>query len=145
MDLKMGGQTFRDVKIPLLWGSRAVLTDKDGRVSVIDLGGDRPRLEILGDKCAPGVEFVPTVDGFSVLSEDKALYSYNPVEKTLTSTGLGLPECQIGRREIRVGSAHVTSSTFEGTQVGIAVTKDGIAMGAPLPLGLAKLDIRESA
>jgi hypothetical protein len=141
MDLQMGSQTFIDVKIPLLWGSRAVLQDQQGRLSVIDLSGDTAKLEILGDKPAPGIEFLPSVDGFQILSDGKALYNYNPEEKTLTSIDLGLPDCQIGRWQIRVGSNVFSGSTAIGFGVGIAVREDGVAMGAPLPPGLAKLVI----
>lgn len=139
MNLKMGSQTFINVKVPLLWGSRAVLQDQQDRLSVIDLSGDTAKLEILGDKPAPGIEFLPSVDGFKILSNGKALYNYNPEEKTLTSIDLGLPDCQIGRWQIRVGSNIFSGCTVVGAGVGIVVTEDGCAMGAPLPPGLAKL------
>jgi hypothetical protein len=101
MNLKMGSQTFIDVQIPLLWGSRAVLQDQLGRLSVINLSGGASRLEIVGDKPAPGIEFLPSIDGYEILSKGKPIYRYDPEEKTLSSIDLGLPDCQVGRWQIR--------------------------------------------
>jgi hypothetical protein len=139
MNLKMGSQVFMNVQIPLLWGTRAVVQDEAGRLSVIDLAEDTAKLEILGDKPAPGVAFLPTIDGYTILSDDRQLYTYNSKEKTLTSIDLGLPECQIKPWEIRVGSSVFSGNTFEGSGVGIAVQESGMAIGSPLPPGLAKL------
>jgi len=139
MNLKMGSQVFVNVQIPLLWGTRAVVQDEEGWLSVIDLAGDTAKLEILGDKPAPGVAFVPTIDGHTILSNDKQLYTYNPKEKTLTSISLGLPECQVKPWEIRVGSSVFSGNTIVGFGVGIAVQESGITMGGPLPPRLAKL------
>jgi len=141
MNLQMGGQIFRDVQVPLLWGSRAVLQDKLGRLSLIDISGETAKLEIIGDKPAPGIEFVPVIEGFKIFDSGRPLYVYNPKEKILSSIDLGLPDCQIGQWEIRVGSNVISGNVVEGFGVGIAVMKDGIAMGAPLPPSLAKLVI----
>lgn len=141
MNLKMGSQVFMNVQIPLLWGTRAVVQDEEGRLSVINLVGDTAKLEILGDKPAPGVAFLPTIDGHTILYNDKQLYTYNPKEKTLTSINLGLPECQIKPWEIRVGSSVFSGNTLVGFGVGIAVRESGIALGSPLPPGLAKLSV----
>lgn len=139
MNLKMGSQVFVNVQIPLLWGTRAVVQDEAGRLSVIDLAGDTAKLEILGDKPAPGVAFLPIIDGYTILSDDKQLYTYNPKKKTLTSINLELPECQIKPWEIRVGSNVFSGNTIVGFGVGIAVLESGIAIGGQLPPGLAKL------
>ncbi len=139
MNLKMGSQRFVNVQIPLLWGTRAVVQDESGRLSVIDLTGDTAKLEILGDKPAPGVTFLPTIDGYTILYDDKQLYMYNPKEKTLTGIDLGLPECQIKPWEIRIGSNVFSGNIIAGSGVGIVVRESGMAMGAPLPSGLAKL------
>lgn len=139
MNLTIGSQTFINVQIPILWGTRAVLQDKESRLSVIDLSGTIPKLEVLGDKPAPGVEFLPTIDGFNILMNGEGLYSYNPDEKVLTDISLGLPDCQIGRSQIRVGSNTFSANTIVGAGVGILVTKDHISLGAPLPSELAGL------
>lgn len=141
MNIRMGGQTFNDVQIPLLWGSRAIIQDKQGYLSVIDLSGDTAKLEIVGDKPAPEVEFKPIIEGFEILDSGNSIYSYNPEEKLLCSINLELPDCQISQWEIRVGTNVFSGNVVAGFGVGIAVTKDGISMGAPLPSNLAKLVI----
>ena len=141
MKLVMGSQAFINVEIPLLWGTRAVVQDRNGRLSIIDLSADKAKLEILGDKPAPGIEFVPTTDGFKILSNGKPIYGYNPNEKTLTSIALGLPDCQVSPSQIRVGTNVFSSNMIVGSAVGIAVTADSIAVGAPLPPKLARLVI----
>lgn len=142
MNLNMGSQTFVDVEIPLLWGKRAIVQDKQGRISVIDLSSSEAKLEIVGDKQAPGVEYKLNIEGFSILEGDKELYSYNPEEKTLTGIALNLPECQIGSSEIRVGTNTFSGNIVVGFGVGIVVSEAGIGMGAPLPPNLAKLVVR---
>lgn len=139
MNLKMGSQIFIGVQIPLLWGTRAVVQDQQGRLSVIDLGGDRAKIEILGDKPAPGIEFVPNIDGFDILTEGTPLYRFNPKTKTLTGRKLQLLECQIDQRQIRIGTNIFSANMFSGFDVGIGVSENGIQMGARLPAGLAKL------
>ncbi len=140
INLRMGGQDFVNVEIPVLWGSRAVLQDPAGRVSVIDLGGEKPTLEVLGDKPAPGIAFVPTEEGFQVMHGNDPVYTYDRSDRRLSaSSSLGLPDCQIGSTEIRVGSNVFSGSTFVGSGVGIAISGEGIAVGAPLPSTLAKL------
>lgn len=139
MNLRMGSQIFRDVQIPLLWGERAVVQDKKGLLSVIDLSGERANPEIVGDQPAPETTFRPSVEGFVILKDGKELYSYNPTEKQLTSISLGLPECQITSSGTRVGSSEFSGNIISGFGVGIAVTPNGFAVGAPLPPGLAKL------
>ena len=141
MNLKMGSQTLTDVQIPLLWGSRAVVQDQQGRLSVTDLSSGTFKPEIINDKPAPGVpnRSLPGGDAFEILSQGKPIYSYDPGEKMLTSIDLGLPDCQIGCEQIRVGSVVFSGNTLVGCGVGIAVTEGGIAVGAPLPPSLAEL------
>jgi hypothetical protein len=141
MNFQMGGQVFRDVQIPFLWGERAVIQDRQGRLSIIDLSGEEARLEILADEPAPGITFRPRIDGVVILSDGTELYSYNPREKVLTSISLGLPECQISPSATRVGTNQFIGNVISGVGVGIAVTRDGIALGAPVPPKLAKLVI----
>lgn len=141
MNLRMGGQVFQDVQIPLLWGERAVIQDRQGRLSVIDLSGEEARLEVLADEPAPGIAFRPRIDGIVILSDETELYHYDPREKLLTGITLELPECQISPWATRVGSNQFMGNVFSGFGVGIAVTKDGIALGTPVPPRLAKLVI----
>ena len=139
MNLRMGSQFFSNVEIPVLWGQRAVLQDKKGRLSIIDLGGNVAHIEILADAPAPGVPFRPRVDGVCILKEGTELYTYNAVDKVLTSITLDLPQCEIGETGIRIGGSTFSGNVISGVPVGIAVTPKGIGMGAPLPPGLAKL------
>jgi hypothetical protein len=141
MNLNMGNQIFRDVTIPLLWGTRAVVQDQKRRLSVIDLSGETAKIEVLGDQPAPGVEFEPTVSGFVIASRGLELYSYNPAEKLLQGLSLKLPECQIAPAWIRVGTNRFAANAVVGMGVGIAVNERSIALGAPLPSGLARLAV----
>lgn len=141
MNLRMGSQVFVNVQIPLLWGERAVIQDKQGRLSIIDLSGEKARLEVLADEPAPGVSFRPRVDGVVILQGSVELYSYNPQEKCISSISLGLPQVEISASGTRVGTNQFSGNLFSGFAVGLAVRKDGISLGAPLPPGLAKLTI----
>lgn len=135
----MGSQVFKDVEIPLLWGTRAVIQDKEHRISVLELSGTTAKLEIVGDRPAPNVEFLPTVGGFQILQDGRPLYIYSVQDKTLTAIELNLPECQITSQSIRIGASIFSGNVISGFGVGIAVTERGVAMGAPFPEKLAKL------
>lgn len=140
MRIKLGGSTFDNVQVPVLWGKRAILQDSFGRLSVIDLGQSTARIEVLGDKVAPGIRFSPTTDGFKVLTDDgQALYTYSPRDRRLTSESLGLPELQIKPSQIRIGTNTFQSNMVSGFGVGIVVDENGMGIGAPLPQGLAAL------
>lgn len=141
MNLRMGSQLFQNVDIPLLWGTRAVIQDRTGKLSIIYLGGSKAVLEILADEPAPGVTFKPRVDGIVITQDGLELYSYNPREKLLSPIGLSLPECQITPWTTRVGTNQFSGNVISGFGVGIAVTESSISMGAPLPAGLAKLAV----
>jgi hypothetical protein len=141
MNINMGNQRFRDVAIPLLWGKRAVVQDRKGRLSVIDLSGDKARLEVLGDEPAPGVEFEPAANGFVIVDSGVELYSYTPSEKLLQGLALRLPECQIAPAWIRVGSNRFAANAIVGMGVGIAVDERSVSLGAPLPANLARLAV----
>jgi hypothetical protein len=139
VDIKLGEQTFVDVQIPLLWGTRAISQDRNGCLSVVDLSGGTIKIEIIGDRPVPGVPSVPSDDGFEILSNGKPAYRYNPEEKTLTSLSLGLPECQVGQGYIRVGPSVFEGNVVAGFGVGIIVTESSVTIGAPLPPGLEEL------
>lgn len=143
MRIRMGSQVFADVAIPILWGTRAVLQDKKGRLSIIDLSRTEAKLEVLGNKPATGIEFRPiSGGGFEILEVGSPLYSFDPATKTITGITLPLPECQISDNETRIGTNRISNSTIIGFGVGIHVMPDGgMAIGAPLPPGLAKLRV----
>lgn len=140
MRIKLGGSVFENVRVPVLWGKRAILQDSAGRLSVIDLGQAVARIEVLGDKVARGIRFTPTVDGFKVLTDDgQALYTFSPRDRRLTGESLRLPELQIKPSQIRIGTNTFQSSMVSGFEVGVVVEENGIGLGAPLPQGLATL------
>src|SRR3954452_19286057 len=101
MDIRVGTRILADIGIPVLWGDRAVAQDSDRRLSVIDYRSEPARLEILEDRPAPGINFVPTVSGFRILPLRGGPYEYNKTDKTLTSTTNELPECQIDESFVR--------------------------------------------
>lgn len=139
MNLNMGGQAFDNVEIPLLWGKRAVLEDKKGRMSIISLEGNEAVIEVLGDKPAPNIQYELIEDGFKIIVDRQELYSFNPNSRIITALSLNLPECEIQKSGIRVGTNSFSGNTVVGFGVGIVVDERGIGMGAPLPEGLAKL------
>ena len=141
MNFRMGGHTFANVEIPLLWGTRAIVEDKEGRISVISLEGTEAKLEILGNKPAPEIPYEIIEDGFKILENDTEMYSFSPKTGTFTGHALRLPECQIERTKIRVGSNTFSGNVVSDSGVGIVVTETSIGMGAPLPEGLAKLSV----
>jgi hypothetical protein len=141
MNIRMGSQVYRDVQIPLLWGERAIIVDELGRLSVIDLSGERAQVEVLSDEPAPGIGFRPLLDGIVILKDGTELYSYNPSEKAISSLSLGLPDIQISVGGTRVGTNWFSGNVFVGSGVGLSVSKDGISLAAPLPSKLARLAI----
>lgn len=141
MNFRIASQSFVNVQVPLLWGKRAIIQDKKNRLSVIDLGEPKAKLEILGDQPAPGVTFEPSFSGFKILKNGLALYLYDPTEKRLESLSLGLPDCQVTPSAIRIGSNQFSGNSFVGFGVGLAVSPEGISFGAPLPPGLAQLAV----
>jgi len=143
MNLRMGSQVFRDVTIPILWGTRAVLQDKRGRISIVDLSGPQAKLEILGDQPAPNVEFRPISGGaIEILNDGTSLYAFDAQTKTIRGITLRLPECEMTDNGIRVGTNRFQNNMISGFGVGIMIMEDGgIAVGGPLPPGLARLRI----
>jgi len=137
MNLRMGGQVFVNVGIPLLWGDRAVLQDERRGLSIVDLSGEKAFVEVVADEPAPGVEFLLRLDGVVILRDGIELYTYNQRDKSITSKSLGLPDVEIGDQTIRIGGLSLTGNLVSGSGVGVAVSKSGIAIGAPLPPGLA--------
>lgn len=139
MNINIGGQLFLSVQIPILWGTRAILQDKEKRTSVIDLSGDEAKLEILGNKPAPGIEYSLNIDGFTILRNGTELYKFNPIDTLLTSITLNIPDCQVTPWEIKIGSSSFSNNFVGGAGVGIFVSERGIGMGGPLPSNLARL------
>ena len=141
MNLQMGNQSFMNVEIPILWGKRAILEDKKGRVSIISLEGDEAVLEILGNKPAPNIQYEIIKDGFKIIINDEEVYCFYPESLIVTGLKLKLPECEINKSGIRIGSNWFSGNVIMGFGVGIAVDEQGISIGGPIPEGLAILVI----
>jgi hypothetical protein len=139
MDFHFGSQFFQNVQIPLLWGSKAILSHPSGALSIIDLDGSKPTIEVVGDKPASSIEHLLKEDGFVVYSGEQQSYFYSPDRKLLRDFQGVLPECELHRDYTRIGSNKISNSMISGSQVGIGVTKDGFFIGGPLPEGLHRL------
>jgi hypothetical protein len=140
MDGKLLGQFFTDVKIPLLWGKRAVLGHLDGRISIVSLAGEKARVEIVGGLPAPDVEFSDVEDGFTLYDDEGPVYFFSPARGLLRDLRGRLPECRIRADGIAVGSAgFFSNNAVSGFPVGVGVTEDSIYLGGPMPPDLAPL------
>lgn len=139
MQARLGSQIFVGVSIPLLWGGRAVIGHPKGELSIINLEGEKAIPEVVSDKPWVGVEYIEKEDGFVVYRGGIAVYFYSPIRKILRDLSGLLPECEIGKDKIKVGTNTIGSSTVVGMGVGIGVTENGFYIGGPVPSGLAPL------
>ena len=139
MNLNMGSQKFEDVKIPLLWGKRAILEDKTGRISIILLDGKKAVIEVLGNEPAPNIQYESIEDGFKVIFNGQELYSFNKERRVIKGLSRRLPECEIQGDGVRIGSNILSGNKEIGFGVGVVVYEQRIVMGADLPEGLARL------
>ena len=137
MNIRLGPHFFADVDIPVLWGSRAILRDRQGHLSIINLEGEVPVLEVVDDKPARGAEFSPTMNGFMIIDRvGTGLYTLEPKTKLITSFVSRLPAVAVGLEEIRVGPNVLAGNIVAGIGVGMVITENGLTLGGPLPLGL---------
>jgi hypothetical protein len=141
MDFKLGSQTFSGVKIPLLWGTRAVLSHPSGTLSVIDISGDSAIPEIVSDEPWIEVEFAEKEDGFVIYRNDAQSFFYSPARKLFKDMNGNLPECEITEEFTRIGTNKIGGGMVSGFGVGIGVSESGFFMGGPIPPGLAELKI----
>jgi hypothetical protein len=140
MNLRIGGNAFQNVSIPLLWGDRAIVQSGDRKLSIIDLSESTATLEVLFNK--PNIETAhrPFEGGFEIL-HGTPHYSYLPSEGRLKSSDGSLPEIIILDDGLKIGGSTFRNNTVTGFGVGIQVSQSGLAMGAPLPGGLAELSV----
>jgi hypothetical protein len=139
MNLNMENQIFEDVRIPLLWGKRAILEDRTGRISIILLDGNKVVLEVLGNEPTPNIQYELTEDGFKVIHNGQEIYSFDKERRIITGHSQKLPECEICSDGIRIGSSLLSRSKAIGFGVGVEVYEQRIVMGNNLPEGLARL------
>jgi len=139
MNLNMENQIFEDVRIPLLWGKRAILEDKTGRISIILLDGNKAILEVLGNEPTSNIQYELKEGGFKVILNGQDVYSFDKRRRVITGHSQRLPECEIRGGGIRIGSNVLSRSKAIGFGVGVEVYEQRIVMGNSLPKGLARL------
>ena len=139
MNLNMENQVFEDVRIPLLWGKRAILEDKIGRISIILLDGNKAVLEVMGNEPTSNIQYEEIKDGFKVIHNGQDIYSFNRKKRVITGHTQKLPECEIRGGDIRIGSNVLSMSKALEFGVGVEVYEQRIIMGNSLPRGLARL------
>lgn len=140
MDFRICGQFFSNVRVPVLWGSRAILRDQKGHISILNLEGSRPILEVIDDRPA-GPNASPKTESYAILDgEGRQLYSVNPTTKSLTPIALRLPPVRLGERELCVGT-HAFEVNMVGVGVGIIVTETELTLGGQLPPVLGNLRV----
>ena len=141
MNIKMSSQIFKDVEIPLLWGKRAVMEDKEGKMYIIALDDEKAVVEVIANEPASNIEYELIENGFKIILNGNAIYSFDPNKKIITSISLNLPECELNQSYTRIGSNRISECSISAFGVGIVVDEQGMGIGAPLPEGLAKLVI----
>jgi hypothetical protein len=134
-----GSQVFDNVQIPVLWGKRAILGHPSGELSIVDLSELAARPEIVADKPWMNIEFSEKEDGFVIFKDHTPAFLYSPPRKLVRDLSGNLPECEISKDRIRVGSNTIQNSHFGGTQVGVGISETGFFIGGPAPPGLAPL------
>lgn len=141
MDFRFGTQTFSGVKIPLLWGERAILSHSSGALSVIDLGGESAFPEIISDKPWNQIEYSEKEDGYVIYRNDVQSYFYSPARKLFKDLSGSLPDCEITNEYTRIGTNKIGGGMVSGYGVGIGVSENGFFIGGPIPPGLAELKL----
>ncbi|MBI3896851.1 MAG: hypothetical protein HY308_00980 [Gammaproteobacteria bacterium] len=139
MNIRFGTQVFRDVKIPVLWGKRAIIGHPSGELSVVDLSESIARPEIVTNKPWTNIEFSDKEDGLVIFKNGAPVLFYSPPRKLFRDLSGSLPECEISSQEIRIGTNRIQNAMVSGFQVGIGISEDGFFIGGPLPAGLATL------
>ncbi|RLT89645.1 MULTISPECIES: hypothetical protein [unclassified Ketobacter] len=141
MDFRIGSVSFSSVKIPLLWGKKAILSHSDGTFSVVDLSGDKAVPQIVGDEPWNEIEYSEKEDGFVIYENDVQAYFYSPPRKIFRDLTGKLPECELGKDFTRIGTNKISGGMVSGFGVGIGVSENGFFMGGPVPEGLASLKL----
>lgn len=141
MDFRIGAVSFSGVKIPLLWGKKAVFSHSDGTLSVVDLSGEKAILQVVGDEPWNGIEYTEKEDGFVIYENDVQAYFYSPARKIFRDMTGGLPECELGKDFARIGTNKINGGMVSGFGVGIGVSENGFFIGGPIPEGLASLKV----
>jgi hypothetical protein len=129
----------------VLWGDRAIIQEPNRALSVVNIGGIWPAFEILRDRPAAGIGFLPTWSGFQIMESSGDRYEYNVRDRTFTTQTLGLPEVQIDDFYLRAGSEVYPNYEGYGDLIGIHVISDEVKIGVPLPFALFRLVDRRTS
>jgi hypothetical protein len=139
MDRITARELLRSARAPLLWGSRLILQEPDGRLSVLNIEPGATRLEVLRNQPAPGMGFVPLRYGFRIVAFDTRYDVYPHEGLFFNSAAPDLPDVQIDQLYIRVGSQIFPNvGGYDGRPV-IRVTPDGVGMGDFAPVAVSAL------
>lgn len=141
MDFRIGSVSFNSVKIPLLWGKKAILSHSNGALSVIDLSGETAKPQIVADEPWTEIEYAEKEDGFVIYENDIQSYFYSPARKIFRDLTGRLPECELAKDFTRIGTNKISGGMVSGFGVGIGVSESGFFMGGPIPEGLASLKL----
>lgn len=141
MDFRIGSISFNSVKIPLLWGKKAILSHSNGALSVIDLGGEKAKPQIVADEPWNEIEYAEKEDGFVIYENEMQSYFYSPARRIFRDLTGRLPECELGKEFTRIGTNKISGGMVSGFGVGIGVSESGFFMGGPVPEGLASLKL----
>ncbi|MYN45295.1 hypothetical protein GTP23_09490 [Pseudoduganella sp. FT93W] len=141
MNVSFGGQIFRQVQVPLLWGSRAVIGHPGGEFSVIDLSGVVARIEIVKNIPAPNIDYTEREDGVVIFKDLAESFFFSAPRGVFKDISGVLPDCEVYGDHIRVGNSNIRSAMISGFPVGIGVTESGLFLGGPLPQNLAALTV----
>lgn len=141
MDFRLGNQTLIGVQIPLLWGTRAILSHSSGSFSIIDLGGETAVPEVISNEPWHQIEYSEKEDGFVIYKNDVQAYFYSPSRKLFKDLSGSLPECEITDKFTRIGTNKIGGGTVSGFGVGVGVSENGFFIGGPIPPGLAELKL----
>lgn len=139
--MQFGSQILSNIKIPMLWGKRALISHPNNKISIIDLSGTKALPEIVADEPWLNIEFVEKEDGYIIFKDDEPQYFYSPPRRIIRDLQGSLPECQITNNNIRIGSNTIGSSMITGFEVGIGIDENGFFIGGSMPSGLAELKI----
>ncbi|WP_226649647.1 hypothetical protein [Microbulbifer variabilis] len=141
MNFRIGSVNFTSVKIPVLWGTKAILSHANGSLSVIDIGGENAKVLVMSDEPWTDIEFTEKEDGFVIYEGDMQSFFYSPKRKIFRDMTGSLPECELAKEFTRIGTNKISGGMVSGFGVGIGISENGFFMGGPIPQGLAELKI----
>ncbi len=117
------------------------MSHSNGALSVIDLGGEKAKPQIVADEPWNEIEYAEKEDGFVIYENEMQSYFYSPARRIFRDLTGRLPECELGKEFTRIGTNKISGGMVSGFGVGIGVSESGFFMGGPVPEGLASLKL----